>query len=418
MRVEELRVESAALPPVDSAEPREVCAGGFRGSGRNAASPLEGSGRNVASPLGGSPLKTEGGSWLDWRDAWREMGRTEEEIAAEASARELAAEARVFVKGAGTGAEQARRRRRERERLHGFTRRRFDARCERLARLSGYIVKALLRGWRRDPLSARELFNMAWFTCCGRRLGSEAMARAWKDVWEWVRNIYLRIAGAAGLQDCIQKADTYSQSYSQGGEENAAGTEGASDGVGARVSETGKRPVKHCPPSTADAVCGLFADFRRKSIKAHEGMVEGEGFAGARRAGSTGRMRVEGLRVESAALPPVDSADPREVCSAPERIARYRGKLPGRCCWKVWEAMERLESFHWDATEHMWSARHAWTWLASLLAAGKSLRAAEGLYYDALVKWYGRRVSQEKNFVPSGMFAELYRDALHLPDFS
>lgn len=341
-------------------------------------------------------LKTEGGSWLDWRDAWRDMGRTEEEIAAEASARELAAEARVFVKGAGTGTEQALRRARRRERLHGFTRKRFDARCERLARLSGYIVKALLRGWRRDPLSARELFNMAWRACCGKRLGSEAMARAWKDVWEWVRNIYLRIAGASAARDCIQMADTYSQSYSQGGEENAAEKEGASDGVGARVSKTGKRPVKQCPPSTADAVCGLFADFRESASPSSKGNL-GCGNA----AGEKAREGASGSLTED----------------TPERIPRYKGKLPGRCCWKVWEAMERLESFHWDATEHMWSARHAWTWLASLLAAGKSLRAAEGLYYDALVKWYGRRVAGERNFVPSGMFAELYRAAVGLPEF-
>lgn len=50
-KVEELRVESAAKPPVDSAEPREVCAGGFQGSDKNVASPLEGTGKNACSPL-------------------------------------------------------------------------------------------------------------------------------------------------------------------------------------------------------------------------------------------------------------------------------------------------------------------------------------------------------------------------------
>ncbi len=325
--------------------------------------------------------KTANGTFFDWRDAWREMGRTEDEIAAEARRRELAAEARNFVKGAGTGEAQARRRR-ERERLHGFTRRRFDARCERLARVSGYIVKALLRGWRRDPLSARALFRMAWRACVGERLGREAMARAWRDVWEWVRNIYLKVARERGIEaDAAAVSEKYLQSCSQSGISDSKKISECSDGVSARVSKTRERPLKQCTPLTADAVCGLYGDFRES----------------AHAPSSKGNACSEG--------------------AGAERVPRWRGKLPGRCCWRVWEAMEELHAVHWEATEHMWSPRHVFNWCASLLAAGKSLRAAVPLYYDALISWYGRRVSAEKNFVPSGMFAQLYREAVALPDY-
>lgn len=342
-------------------------------------------------------LKTPEGTWLDWRNAWRDMGRTEEDIAAQERAREMRYAAQEFVFGEGAGEAQARRRARVRERLHGFTRKRFDARCERLARLSGYIVKALLRGWRRDPLSARELFRMAWARCVGAQLGSEAMARAWKDVWEWVRNIYLRIARERGIEaQNINVSECYLQSYSQCRQNENAENLKSSDGTGARDCKTGKRPVKQCTPLTADAVCGLYGDFRESASPSNKG---NQGYENAD--GENARKRT--------------SDNPTK--DTPERIPRYKGKLPGRCCWKVWEAMERLEAVHWDATEHMWSAKHAFTWLASLLAAGKSLRAAEPLYYETLVSWYGRRVSQEANFVPSGMFAQLYREALHLPDF-
>lgn len=327
--------------------------------------------------------KTAGGSWTDWRDAWREMGRDEGEIAAEERRRELAAAAQNFVKGAGTGEAQARRRReRERERLHGFTRRRFDARCERLARVSGYIVKALLRGWRRDPLSARVLFRMAWSACVGERLGSEAMARAWRDVWDWVRNIYLKIARERGIEaDGAAVSENYLQSYSHLGISDSGKKSECSDGVSARVSKTGKRPIKQCTPLPADAVCGLYGVFRES----------------AQAPSSKGKACSEG--------------------AGAERVPRWSGKLPGRCVWRVWEAMEALHAVHWSATEHMWSPRHAFNWCASLLAAGKSLRAAVPLYYDVLISWYGRRVSSEQNFVPSGMFAQLYREAVGLPSF-
>lgn len=329
--------------------------------------------------------KTLNGTWLDWRDAWREMGRTPEQIAAEEAARAQAAQ---YVP-AGTGAAQAARRARVRERLHGFTRARFDARCERLARLSGYIVKALLRGWRRDPLTPRELFRAAWAACFGgERLASEGMARAWKDTWEWVRNIYVKIARERGIEaDAGAASESYSQSYSHKEAEESAENRAASDGVSARESKTKERPLKQCSPLTADAVCGLYGDFRRAAASPHSKGDAGDGGAGGRADAET------------------------------ERIPRFKGKLPGRCCWKVWEAMDELRALHWPATEHMWSAKHAFAWLASVLAAGKSLRAAAGLYYEALVKWYGRRVAQEERFVPSGLFAELYRAATALPAY-
>lgn len=330
--------------------------------------------------------KTLNGTWLDWRDAWREMGRSEDEIAAEDAARAAAAEAREFVKGAGTGAAQAARRRaRVRERLHGFTRARFDARCERCARLSAYIVKALLRGWRRDPLTPRELFRAAWAACFGgERLASEGMARAWKDTWEWVRNIYVGLARQHAGEGV---SGNLIQSYSHEEAEESAENRAASDGVSARESKTKERPLKQCSPLTADAVCGLYGDFRRAAASPHSKGDAGDGGAGGRADAET------------------------------ERIPRFKGKLPGRCCWKVWEAMDELRALHWPATEHMWSAKHAFAWLASVLAAGKSLRAAAGLYYEALVKWYGRRVAQEERFVPSGLFAELYKAAAALPEY-
>lgn len=331
-------------------------------------------------------VKTQGGSWLDWRDAWREMGRSEDAIAAEDSRRETAAEAQRAVFARGAGAVQARRRR-VRERLHGFTRARFDARCERLARVSGYIVKALLRGWRREPLSARELFRAAWATCVGARLGSEAMARAWRDVWEWVRNIYLRVARERGVS-----AESVSESYLQNCADGTAEKTGASDGVGARESETGERPVKQCRVLTADAVCAAYGDFRETASPCSKGDV--------------GRGSIDG-RTERA----------RADDAPTGRIPRYKGKLPGRCCWRIWETMDELRGLHWPATAHMWSAKHAFSWLASVLAAGKSLRAAIPLYYDALIAWYGRRVSSEDNYVPSGLYAQLYREALDLPDY-
>lgn len=63
-KVEELRVESAALPPVDSAEPREVSERDFGGSGRN-----------VGSPLGGESAGTQ----LALQDAAEAEARTREE---------------------------------------------------------------------------------------------------------------------------------------------------------------------------------------------------------------------------------------------------------------------------------------------------------------------------------------------------
>lgn len=333
--------------------------------------------------------KTVNGTWLDWRDAWRAMGRTEDQIAAEDAARELAAEARAFVKGAGTGAAQAARRRaRVRERLHGFTRARFDARCERCARLAAYIVKALLRGWRRDPLTPRELFRAAWAACFGgERLASEGMARAWKDTWEWVRNIYVGLARQHAGEGVF---GNLIQSYSHAGDGGEALSSAASDGVSARESKTRERPLKQCSPLTAEAVCGLYADLR-KAASPHSKGDCGDGNA----AGEAERARQAG-----------------------ERLPRYRGKLPGRCCWKIWETMKTLKALHWPATDHMWSAKHAFAWLASVMAAGKSLRAVPELYYDTLLRWYGRPVSRERNFVPSGMFADLYASARALPEFA
>ena len=103
-----------------------------------------------------------------------------------------------------------------------------------------------------------------------------------------------------------------------------------------------------------------------------------------------------------------------DACGLP----RYRGKMPGRCCWKIWETMKTLKALHWPATDHMWSAKHAFAWLASVMAAGKSLRAVPELYYETMLRWYGRPVSRERNFVPSGMFADLYASALALPEFA
>ena len=323
-------------------------------------------------------LQTSDGSWLDWRDAWRDMGRTEDQIAAEDARREPAPP--PPPRAANTSAT-----RRRRERLHGFTRARFDRRCERCARLSAYIVKALLRGWRRDPLTARELFNAAWRACVGARLGSEAMARAWRDVWTWVRNIYAGIARERGV------SEKSIQSYSHAGDEVEAPANEASDATPARESKTEtEKTLKQPRRQTAEAVCAAFAEIRESASRDRQGS-----------AGTTG------ARERSA---PVGGGD------AP-RIPRFTGKLPGRCCWQVWRTMRELKNLHWPATEHLWSGAHAFAWLASVLAAGKRLDAAPELYYDALIGWYGKRVSTEKNFVPSGMFAELYRRAVDLPDF-
>lgn len=324
-------------------------------------------------------LKTDGGSWLDWRDAWRDMGRTEAQIAAEDARREPAPPA-------AAGAANISAPRRRRERLHGFTRARFDARCERCARLSAYIVKALLRGWRRDPLTPRELFRSAWSACFGnQRLAAEGMARAWKDTWEWVRNIYAGIARERGV------SAKSIQSYSHAGDEAEAPANAASDATPARESNTGnKKTLKQPRRQTASAVCAAFAEIRESASRDRQEST-----------------RTPGARERSA---PAGGGD------AP-RIPRFTGKLPGRCCWQVWRTMRELRNLHWPATEHLWSGAHAFAWLASVLAAGKRLDAAAELYYDALISWYGRRVASEKNFVPSGMFAELYRRAVDLPAF-
>lgn len=323
--------------------------------------------------------KTAGGSWLDWRDAWRAMGRTEADIAAEDARREPAPP--PPPRAANTSAT-----RRRRERLHGFTRARFDARCERCARLSAYIVKALLRGWRRDPLTPRELFRAAWVACFGaQRLAAEGMARAWRDTWEWVRNIYAGIARERGV------SAKSIQSYSHAEDEAEAPANAASDATPARESNTkNKKTLKQPRRQTAEAVCAAFAEIRESASR------DSQGSAGT-----------PGAREHSA---PAGGGD------AP-RIPRFTGRLPGRCCWQVWRTMRELKNQHWPATEHLWSGAHAFAWLASVLAAGKRLDAAAELYYDALISWYGRRVASEKNFVPSGMFAELYRRAVELPDF-
>ena len=324
-------------------------------------------------------LKTDDGSWLDWRDAWREMGRSEDQIAAEDARREPAPP--PPPRAANTSAT-----RRRRERLHGFTRARFDARCERCARLSAYIVKALLRGWRRDPLTPRELFRAAWEACFGaQRLAAEGMARAWRDTWEWVRNIYAGIARERGV------SAKPIQSYSHTGDEVDAPANDASDATHARESKTEiKKTLKQPRRQTAEAVCAAFSEFRESASRDRQGS---EGTPSAR---------------ERSALSGDGDAS---------RIPRFKGRLPGRCCWQVWRAMRELKNQHWPATAHMWSGAHAFAWLASVLAAGKRLDAAPELYYDALISWYGRRVSSEKNFVPSGMYAELYRRAVELPDF-
>ena len=323
--------------------------------------------------------KTDGGSWLDWRDAWRAMGRTEADIAAEDARREPAPP--PPPRAANTSAA-----RRRRERLHGFTRARFDARCERCARLSAYIVKALLRGWRRDPLTPRELFNAAWKACFGaQRLAAEGMARAWRDTWEWVRNIYAGIARERGV------SEKSIQSYSHTGDEVDTPANAASDATHARESNTkNKKTLKQPSRQTAEAVCAAFAEFRESASRDRQG--------------NTG---TPSARERSALSGDGDAS----------RIPRFTGRLPGRCCWQVWRTMRELKNQHWPATAHMWSGAHAFAWLASVLAAGKSLRAAAGLYYEALVKWYGRRVAQEERFVPSGLFAELYRAATALPAY-
>lgn len=354
-------------------------------------------------------LKTEGGSWLDWRDAWREMGRTEEEIAekeAADAAKRTFGDWRFSGRGDGVGASgdagsDALLRRQNRVggrvlRTWGKPLMEAVKRSRTCARMAYYIFSAQRRGWKwEEPLTFGELFRMAGFAVGGvLGRGRKYLWRLRAEVEEFVRNLWRREAkrGVEGRdgKDVLYPDCEYVNKSDGGSAECFRDVRG-------RVDETKcKGHLK---------LCG--GGISTESIKAHAAAGARQGFAGARRAGSTGSLR-EGDFEGSGG----------NACSPLGKVA---GKLRGRgAMWRVMEAHhEALERAHgsnyWLLDPRPYSAAHLTAWLKACYAARKDLRAAARLYADAYDRALGAGYGGAA-YAPR-LFARLYREGAALPEF-
>lgn len=365
-------------------------------------------------------LKTEGGSWLDWRDAWREMGRTEEEIAekeAADAAKRTFGDWRFSGRGDGVGASgdagsDALLRRQNRVggrvlRTWGKPLMEAVKRSRTCARMAYYIFSAQRRGWKwEEPLTFGELFRMAGFAVGGvLGRGRKYLWRLRAEVEEFVRNLWRREAkrGVEGRdgKDVLYPDCEYVNKSDGGSAECFRDVRG-------RVDETKcKGHLK---------LCG--GGISTESIKAHAAAGARQGFAGARRAGSTESLREGDFEGSGGNACSHLEGSGGNACSPLGKVA---GKLRGRgAMWRVMEAHhEALERAHgsnyWLLDPRPYSAAHLTAWLKACYAARKDLRAAARLYADAYDRALGAGYGGAA-YAPR-LFARLYREGAALPEF-
>lgn len=376
--------------------------------------------------------KTDGGTWLDWRDAWRDMGRTEEEIVAEAAAREERARSRGRFVGNGDGNDGVTRCKR-RFRTWGKCDENVVKMRARLAPIAGYFLRSLKNelarpSWGfcgRAEMSTARLYALA--TAGGKFGAAEKSVRSrdFGRVIEWCLNTLknatawgFNAAEAAIARRWLEnpdrdapmifpagtwqgKAKDYGvvRAYSQ------SGGDGCTD-ANARVSfYESKKHLNDTAP--AEAGFSPLAPTPLVGAGAFTVREEEAGFfcskGGAGLADGAGRSAEPG-------------SDAREGEAA--TIARFEGKLPRRLWWLVWKWLPAFGRLH-AGKNVAWSEAHFVSWFKSCLVAGKRCVDLFDLYEEKLMKWHGLasdwRVPGDRELHPRGLFAELYRTAGTLP---
>lgn len=314
-------------------------------------------------------LKTPDGTWLDWRDAWRDFGRTEEQIAAEDARRERAAQERFPRPKAA---------RRMRTRTWGHCDALTLRMKARLAPLAGYILSALKNefsrpSWR-GKMSPRKLYGLS---TAGALFGAKDAATRWRDfsrVKTWVANA-LSAPARHGLTP--EQADAALRWL---GAPNAA--EPMPLPAAPAPADGALRCAASAQPAAHFTDAGARVDF---NVKGKTSLHEGR-----------------------AATPPA---------SIPKFTDK---KFPRRLWWVLWSHYGRFKALH-QGRAVSWSGACFVSWMKACLAAGKRVADLLNLYDDALLSWHGKaadwRIRQD-TLKPYGLFAELYRRAAALPTFT
>lgn len=340
--------------------------------------------------------KTPGGSWLDWRAAWREMGRSESEIAAEDHARAARADAQIFEFGKGTGTEQARRRARRREhwRTWGKSDENLIKMRARLAPVVGYITAAIRRecaspSWISPEKNVRWLYQRATLAR-GRGksglLAATSAATRWRDfsrAIEWAKHVITgwRSRGEISPVDFafamafLDGNSPCEQSYSQTANPRQFSKQNHFTDTGARVSSY---------------------ELKSSNLKTLNEQAE---------------IQLTPEHPEKGAVAPTVN----------ERVQKWTGStFPRRLWWLVWKWLPAFRRLHAGKLV-AWSEPHFIAWFKSCLAVGKRCVDLFDLYEDKILKWHGLasdwRVESEP-LHPRGLFSELYRAAAALPNFS
>ncbi len=385
-------------------------------------------------------IKTDRGTFFDWRDAWREMGRSESEIAAEAAVR--AERCGVYLpvreRGGVCGAV-----RRERWRTWGRCDELTVKMKQRLAIISGYFLRAIknelrLPSWGRggrEEMTLRRLYDLATMRRDGSPCGLfeapsvSSRRRDFYRVIEWVRNT-LRGWARRGEWDaercaCAERwlsmapdaplvsvcGASYSHSYSQAGNSVSSAWQKVFTDTHARESfyESKKHfndTEERSTPCAQGGQAALTPLVGACAFTVCE--MDSEFFAvkGLRRNGSEGAEASGGA----------DGSAARE-CLA--EIPKWRGKkFPRRLWWLVWKHYGDFRALH-DGRAVAWNPACFVSWFKSCLAAGRRCGDLYRLYDEKLLKWHGRasdwRIRQDA-LAPYGMFAELYKAAAELPE--
>lgn len=390
-------------------------------------------------------LKTEGGSFFDWRDAARERGCTEEQIRAEEAARDERYAAQNFFRGKDDCGNASGRR--VRSRTWGKCDENIAKQKNRIAIISGYFLRAFknefmnptwgvgtrreksLRGLYRDATLRRDGSPCGLFEATSRTTRHRDFAavlewcrntiRGWVARGEWMENkaaIALRWLGGnpdeamefpTGTFFALKKMwamqhggehkavfnrfshGPVSKSYSHGAEACSQKEESCFTDVGARVCFYESK--KHYNDETAPAEAGF-------SPLAPTPLV---GAGAATDAGTPGSGKF--------------FSDKGAV-----GVPKFSGKFPHRLWWQVKRWMPALKRLHevFDGVE--WSGACACAWLKACFVAGKRGADLFDLYESAIMKWHARQAEwreRDDALKPWGMFTELYRTAAGLPDF-
>ena len=384
-------------------------------------------------------------SFATWQDAWRDMGRTPEEIAAEEAAREERYAAQNFGRAKG---DKAKARLRRRFRTWGKCDENTCAMKARLAPLAGYFLRSFKNemskpGWGIGARAEMSLNRLYAFACGNGRGAAEksTKSRDFGRVVEWCLNTLKNAAAwgfsaaeasvvrkwlenpdkdapmifPAGTWQGAAKEDGVSVSYLHGGRSySQSGGNGCTD-ASARVcfyeskklsndvtapaaagfSPLAPKPASGLPPLVGACAESALRESEKICSKGGSGLCDVVGRAG------TPRTAAE--------------------CAESERVAKFTGKLPRRLWWLVWKWLPAFGRLHYGKNV-AWSEAHFVSWFKSCLVAGKRCVDLFDLYEEKLTKWHGLasdwRVPGDNDLHPRGLFAELYKTAVALPAFT